>query len=519
MANTSEARDLINEFLRARIPFVSIRSSELSRVQEILRDLAADGTFDILVHTLSQGLRDIRQQTVVADDRSLWGAIDFVGEQFQARANLTVVFTDVPHIGEDNDVTRRLIDLANVAEERGGCVVVVTSDPVWSRLQQTGMSVSLSVPDQDEMLTTIRDFLGGYATEVQLQWTDEEYRRAASILTGVTKTAAMNILAQLIARHLTSKTPITSDDIVMLTRSKDSIFNDLAGIERVELRDQDYQVGGLEGLRNWLERKRPLLTMDLRERGLRPPRGVLLLGVPGCGKSLSAKAVAWNWGLPLYRLDMGSIFGKYLGESENRFKDALTTADSVAPCVLWIDEIEKGLSGSGTDSTGATTRIVGQFLYWLQESTARVFVVATANDTRSLPQELLRTGRFDDLFFVDLPEPNERREIIEIYFERYFPKDPISDKMLADMIAVSEGFAGSDIASACKEVAQESVRLNNEMIPLEYALQAFRNVVPLSRSAPERIEELRRLADRALPASGRSRPADDRGPAGRRVII
>ena len=174
---------------------------------------------------------------------------------------------------------------------------------------------------------------------------------------------------------------------------------------------------------------------------------VLLVGVPGCGKSLSAKAVAAQWRLPLYRLDMASILGMYVGVSENRFKEALEAADRVAPCVLWVDEIEKALaSGAGNGDSGTTRRLIGQFLFWLQESTSKVFLVATANEVTSLPPELLRKGRFDEIFFVDLPDEDDRREIIELYFRKYLEMDP-SPLLVDELVEISEGFAGFNVIS------------------------------------------------------------------------
>ena len=216
---------------------------------------------------------------------------------------------------------------------------------------------------------------------------------------------------------------------------------------------------------------------------------------------------------------MASFFGQYVGESENRLKEALATADTVAPCVLWIDEIEKGLAGSGSDSTGVTTRLVGQFLYWLQESPARVFVVATANDVRTLPQELLRSGRFDDMFFVDLPDADERRDIINIYLRRYL-RIPVEPALIDELVELGEGFAGSDLESAVAEIGHEAIRVGDANVPADYLRNAFCNVVPLSRSAPERIEEVRQLGDRAIPASGRQvSPGAGTQPRGRRVVL
>jgi len=288
---------------------------------------------------------------------------------------------------------------------------------------------------------------------------------------------------------------------VALSRAKDRVFADLAGIERIDMRPGSAAVGGLAGLRHWLDQERPFLTADLSERQMRPPRGVLLVGVPGCGKSLSAKAVAQEWDLPLYRLDMASILGKWVGESEGRLREALSTADHVAPCVLWIDEIEKALAGGGTDSTGVTSRLIGQFLFWLQESQGRVYVVATANEVRTLPSELLRTGRFDALFFVDLPTPAEREEIIKIYLGRYV-RTPITQSLISELVAMSEGFAGSDIDAACLQAGRAEVRASADLED-QTIRDLFAGTVPLSQTNPERIEEIRQWGrERARPAYG-----------------
>jgi hypothetical protein len=513
MPNGAETKARIESYLLARIPFVSVRTVERGRALEMLGELAREKQLDIVVHTLSQGLRDLRNRQVLSDDKSLLGALELAGEWFQARANQTVVFTDVQHLGDDNEISRRFVDLAQLAEEHGGCIMVITADPTWNALQRMGMAVTLDRPDLDEMRAEIEDFLHQYAGEIRIEWGPAECEEAASILTGVTKIEALNILATFVVRK-----SITKAELAELSRAKDSIFSELAGLERVPVRAGDHLVGGLAGLRRWLDRKRPLLTMDLRDRGMRPPRGVLLVGVPGCGKSLSAKAIASDWQLPLYRLDIASVLGIYVGQSESRFREALATADAVAPCVLWIDEIEKGLAGSGTDSTGVTTRLVGQFLYWLQESPARVFVVATANDVRALPQELLRSGRFDDMFFVDLPDAEERREIIQIYLRKYL-RVPVPEDVVEELVRLSDGFAGSDVEAAVKEIGYEAIAAAHDRdVPVEFYRDAFRNIVPLVRSAPERIEEVRQLRDRAIPASGKVRDPAEKA-ASRRVVL
>ena len=192
--------------------------------------------------------------------------------------------------------------------------------------------------------------LADYRGTLPIEWTESELSEAATILSGVSRVEAENAVVTLLA-----KGSVTRGDLIELSQIKDQIFSDISGLERVQVASRDLSLGGLQGLRAWLDKQRPLLTMDLRERGLRPPRGVLLVGVPGCGKSLSAKAVAGSWSLPLYRLDLANIHGQYLGQSEARLKESLATADRVAPCVLWIDEIEKGLAGACSSGDGGTS--------------------------------------------------------------------------------------------------------------------------------------------------------------------
>ena len=290
--------------------------------------------------------------------------------------------------------------------------------------------------------------------------------------------------------------------------AKDRLFSDISGLEKIEVDESVKDVGGLAGLRNWLDEKKQLLQPEkraiMRAKGLQPPRGILLVGVPGCGKSLSAKSISANWKLPLYRLDFATVQGSYVGQSEQQLKDALTTAENVSPCILWIDEIEKGLSGAGSSNDGGvSTRMVGQFLFWLQECKKQVFVVATANDVSLLPSELLRRGRFDELFFVDLPTAEERKEILALYMRKYLGVDfsgPFADKL----VAISEGFTGADLESTVRDLAYRKIANDNFALSAENLQAAFENVVPLSQTSPEKIEAIRAWGkERAVPASGR----------------
>lgn len=500
MSDTIEFRSTLTRYLKARIPFISIRTTERARVLDIFREVASSLNAPVYVHTLSQGTRELVSGRSTNDDRSIVGAVDFASQQIGQRQNLSFVLTEVSDIEDDTAFSRQLQDAVMLAADHGGVLAVITSKPVWGQLQRLGMSLVLSAPNEDEMLGIIQEQIGAYRNQFPIAWNEADERQAAAILAGISRIEAENIIATLLANG-----GITKNDLHELMHAKDRIFADISGIERVQVRGSDLNVGGLGGLKTWLERERPLLTADLRERGIRPPRGVLLVGVPGCGKSLSAKAIALNWNLPLYRLDLSTIHGQYLGQSEGRLKDALSTADHVAPCVLWIDEIEKGLAGAmGGGDGGTSTRLVGQFLYWLQEARSRVFVVATANDVSKLPPELLRRGRFDELFFVDLPTPAERKEIIDIYVQRGL-KQPLSDSLANELVDMSDGFAGSDLESAVREVVKEAYLFGDDRISDDLFRRSFQNVVPLSKTSPEQIESIRAWGrERAVPASGQA---------------
>ncbi|MFJ3876180.1 AAA family ATPase [Streptomyces sp. NPDC090077] len=518
MPTYAECRRDLDSYISARVPVICLRTIEQQRALRLVRTAATHArraNMPFWIYTRATGLRDLRTNTAVLDDRSLTGAMEYAASQFTSRPNATLVLVEPDGLDADTSLARHVAELARLADTNMGSVILITDSPVWSGLQRLGMSLQLDLPDADEMYATLSAFLDDHRGHIPVAWEEQDVRRAAGFLVGVTEGEAVNLMATVAA-----KGSVEAGDVVLLAQSKDRIFNDLTGLQRVPLKDSDYAVGGLSNLRDWLRRRGRLLQADLRATDLRPPRGVLLVGVPGCGKSLSAKAVAAQWQLPLYRLDMGSIHGKYLGESEGRFREALETADRVAPCVLWIDEIEKGLAGVN-DGTGVPQRIIGQFLFWLQESQSRAFVVATANDVRSLPPELLRKGRFDELFFVDLPDARDREEIIGIYYRRYLRAEP-GREQLARLVDLSEGFAGSDIEAALHDVGAE-VYLGGgtELMRPDFVEDTFSNTVPLSRNNPEQIEEIRAWGrERAVPA-GRFAASAAQGSAGqgRRIVF
>ena len=293
--------------------------------------------------------------------------------------------------------------------------------------------------------------------------------------------------------------------VPLVAQEKERIIKQSEVLEYYPTDARMTDVGGLDQLKEWLDRRGRAFGAGAREFGLDAPKGVLLLGVQGCGKSLLAKAVAATWQFPLLRLDMGKIFGGLVGQSEGNVRTALQVAQALAPCVLWIDEIEKGLAGMGSSDQsdgGTTARVVGTLLTWMQEKREPVFVVATANRIDMLPPELLRKGRFDDIFFVDLPTHPVREEILSIHLKKK-RRDP-KDFALADLAARSVGFSGAELEEAVREGLYDAFAEGREL-HTDHIARALDKTFPLSRTMREQIESLRQWAKvRARLANGQA---------------
>ena len=484
--NYEETKELLKQYLFARIPFVAIKTIEKSRTINMLKEIAMDTKLNINVSSMSKGTVDIESNTLINDSKTTMGVLDFIADDIKKKENRTYVLADIYDLDAKNAITRYLYDIVNSAEEHSTSIIVITDEEVNSDLQRLGMSIDLELPNQEELLKLIKQTISSYNSQIKVQWNEENYKEVASTLLGLTEIEVKNILASLIVRGY-----VNQDDIVELKYMKDNMFSDISGLEKVKV-DKDTAFGGLENLKEWLDSKSKLMTPtkkeQMKQRGIKPPRGVLIMGVPGCGKSLCAKAISLKWQLPLYLLDFATVQGRYVGQSEQQLKEALEAAEYISPCILWIDEIEKGLAGTG-DSNGITTRLIGQFLFWLQECEKEVFVVATANNVDQLPAELIRKGRFDEIFFVDLPNEAERKDILKLYITKYL-KINVNEDFLNQLVELTKGFAGADIESAIREIAYKTI---SEEIQLTQQLfvDTLSNLISLSKTNPEKIEKIR----------------------------
>jgi len=295
---------------------------------------------------------------------------------------------------------------------------------------------------------------------------------------------------------------LTSAEVPLIIREKENVIKKSGYLEYFHPKEEMQDVGGLDTLKEWLERRGRAFDKGASDFGLIYPRGILLLGIPGTGKSLTAKAIGNLWHFPLLRLDMGKIFGGVVGESEKNIRGALNIAEAIAPSILWIDEIEKAMSGaasSGRSDGGTTSRVLGTFLTWMQEKEKPVFVVATANDISQLPPELLRKGRVDEIFFVDLPTQKEREEIIKIHLKKK-KRDP-EDYDIPKLAEESKGFSGAELEEVVKEALFQAYDLEHELKD-EDMFAAIKRTFPLARTMHEQIDDMRKWAkSRTVPAS------------------
>jgi SpoVK/Ycf46/Vps4 family AAA+-type ATPase len=321
----------------------------------------------------------------------------------------------------------------------------------------------------------------------------------AENLRGLTEEEAERAISQaLVTRYALSAELITD-----VLEAKKALLKRSEMVEFVEASDNMATVGGLENLKHWLAQRRGAWEDSARDFGLEPPHGAIILGVQGCGKSLCARAVAGEWQLPLVKFDTSAVYDKFIGETEKRIRKVFQVAEGLAPCVLWIDELEKVFAGSGPDSAsadaGVSSRLLASFLSWMQDRKAPVFVAATCNNVTVLPPELIRKGRFDELFFVDLPNHAERRQILSIQLSKR-KRNP-TEFDLDQIAAASRGYSGAEIDAAVQGALYAAYSKKNQLTS-QSLIDALGRTVPLSTTRAEEIAALREWAGtRAVPAS------------------
>ena len=405
-----------------------------------------------------------------------------------------------PHL-EAPEVARLMREVCQHFAETGSCAVITGSAiELPADVDHHAAYLPLALPGREELANAVRSTLESLRarSDVELDLTLDEERNLVEALRGLT----LHQARQAVAYAALDDEVLDQHDLPRILERKARSVRESGLLEYFPAEENDFELGGFGALLAWLDRARQGFGPEAAKLGLDPPKGLLLTGVQGCGKSLAARVIARHFGQPLLRLDAGTLYDKYIGESEKNLRRAIALAESMAPAVLWIDEIEKafGTGGEGGLDGGLAKRMHGALLTWLQEKRASVFVVATANDVFSLPPELMRKGRFDEIFFVDLPRPDERRAIFQIHLRKR-KQDPARFR-LDDLVFASEGMSGAEIEQA---VVAGLYRALHEKRPLDdpLLLRELDATVPLSHSRREDIDRLRALArDRFVSVSG-----------------
>jgi len=484
----------LETLIRARYPIIYIVSWEEKRVEDALRAIAQNRGKKIYFWTITQGmvLNPNAQDSATRDPMN---ALNFV---MDSREQALFVLKDYHPFISEVSVTRRLRDLTVALKMSYKTLIILA--PILklpNELEKEITVVDYGLPDRDDLDRLLEGIIQSVKDNPQINTnlTDLERDQVLKAAQGLTANEAENVFAKsLVEKH--------RFDVDVILGEKEQIIRKSGILEYYPFSEKIGDVGGLDLLKDWMEKRTVAFTEKARAFGLPEPRGVLLLGVQGCGKSLSAKAIGSLWRLPLLRLDVGRIFAGIVGSSEENMRKAIRVAESVAPCILWLDELEKGFSGtqsSGMSDGGTTARVFGTFLTWMQDKRAAAFVVATSNDVTSLPPELLRKGRFDEIFFIDLPSKEERKQIFKIHLQKR-KRNP-DDFDLEQLAAATPGFSGAEIEAVVVEALYDAFDEVRELTT-ESIIAAAHNSVPLSMTMSERIEELRAWAEtRARPAS------------------
>ncbi|MFO0609223.1 MAG: AAA family ATPase [Polyangiales bacterium] len=503
-------REELKVYIRARYPVVWLTTEEEDRTGRMIAAAASDLKRPVWTWTCTAGFDDARGVLERGIARSVDAAtgstmrtpdkaLDWV-VQHSERA--IFVLNDLHPFLDDPAVVRKLRDVVAHARRTNKTVLLVSpAAKVPDELARDVTVLDVPLPDDAELGVLLRQFVDSLRSVGKIPVDDDPslVERVVHAVRGLTEAQAI----QAFSRAAVNDMRFGVDDVPLLLAEKKQIVRRAGTLEFFEHDESLASVGGIDGLKQWLSSRGSAFGDKAREYGLPQPRGLLLLGVQGCGKSLTAKAIAAHWRLPLLRLDIGSVFSPYVGGSEANMRKALVAAESLAPTVLWIDEIEKGFAGttgSGNSDAGASLRVFSTFLTWMQERKRPVFVVATANRIADLPPELLRKGRFDEIFFVDLPTPKERESIFAIHLRKR-RRDPARFDGAA-VSAATEGFNGAEIELALVSAMYAAFSANREVATAD-VVAAARETVPLSTTMAEDIAALRHWAKtRARGASG-----------------
>lgn len=479
--------------LRSRYPIIYIPTAEEERVERAIAESAKDlANRGVYTWDFVDGYQGNPNDNGFGRRNPLQ-ALEFVQKVPPTAAGIFVL-RDFQRFLEDISISRKLRNLArSLKSEAKNLVILAPEITIPTDLSEVITVLEFPLPQGGDIRDEITRLLMGLGQAIEQEVLEEMVRCCQ----GLSLERIRRVLGKAIATHR----ELRPEDVELILEEKRQTIRQTQILDFYPAQEQISDIGGLENLKDWLLRRGGGFSEEARAYGLPHPRGLLLVGIQGTGKSLTAKAIAHHWHLPLLRLDVGRLFAGLVGESESRTRQMVQLAEALAPCILWIDEIDKAFSGMGSrGDAGTTNRVFGTFVTWLAEKTSPVFVVATANNIQSLPPELLRKGRFDEIFFVGLPTQEERQAIFDVHLSRLRPQS-LRNYDLKRLAYETPDFSGAEIEQMIVEAMHIGFSQNRDFTT-DDILEAASQIVPLARTAQEQIELLQSWA-----SSGKARLA------------
>ena len=486
------------KYLRARRPIIWINSGDYKEIDTIVKEATREYKDKAIYEYRALGAVDFENKVKEENISDLYNFLDTL----YSEGIKTNVFLLIKNAEEEMKDARNIAYIKKIAETRYSSpdynftiIVVSETETVPKELEKFTSILDIPNMSKDE----IEKYILKFSKDNNIKVDEKDIGEVAISLKGLTKLEIDHVLNMIIE----SKNNISISGRDIIIKEKGQIIKKSSILEIIDFKEKIEDIGGLEGLKEWLKSKAQVFRRldEAKKFGVDTPKGVLLVGMPGCGKSLAAKASARLFNVPLLRLDIGRLLGKYVGESEHNMRVALKTAESISPCILWIDEIEKAFAGINQDggASDITKRLFGQFLTWLQEKENTVFVVATANDITAFPPEFLRKGRFDEVFFIDFPNEEERERIFEIHLEK---RGKLTDDIDINKLAKqTEGYCGADIEEVVKNTVENIFILETENeeekeITTQDLLESVKNIDSLTNILADKIEVLKKSYDK-----------------------
>ena len=479
--------------LRSRYSIIYIQTREEERVENTITESAKkQGNRAVYVWDFVEGYQNNPNDIGFGKRNPLQG-LELV-EKLPESAPAIFILRDFQRFLEDISISRKLRNLAKKLKSQPKNIVILAPQiSVPEDLTEVITIIEFPLPNSQEISQEVERLLVAMGQSLEKRLLDEVVRAAQ----GLSIERIRRVLAKAIATH----GELQLDDVDLILEEKRQTIRQTQILDFYPAHENISDIGGLDNLKDWLLRRGGGFSERARQYGLPHPRGLLLVGIQGTGKSLTAKAIAHHWHLPLLRLDVGRLFGGLVGESESRTRQMISIAEALAPCVLWIDEIDKGFAGfKSQGDAGTTSRVFGTFITWLAEKVSPVFVVATANNIQALPPEILRKGRFDEIFFVGLPNQEERKAIFEVHLSRLRPHN-IKSYDIDRLGYETPDFSGAEIEQSLVEAMHIGFSQNREFTT-EDILESASQIIPLARTAEEQIKFLQDWA-----AAGKARLA------------